>query len=47
MDRTKIQRETRDFSMALIIKTHQNNNKKTEKKGRYQDLSIYLGGGGD
>jgi hypothetical protein len=28
MDRTKTQREIRDFSMALVIKTHQNNNKK-------------------
>jgi hypothetical protein len=26
--KTKNQRETRDFSMALVIKTHQNNNKK-------------------
>jgi hypothetical protein len=31
MGRTKTQRETRDFSMALVIKTHQNNNKKHKK----------------
>jgi hypothetical protein len=28
MGRTKTQRKTRDFSMTLVIKTHQNNNKK-------------------
>jgi hypothetical protein len=26
MGKTKTQREARDFSMALVIKTHQNNN---------------------
>jgi hypothetical protein len=31
MSRTKTQRETRDFSIALIIKTHQNNNKKKSR----------------
>jgi hypothetical protein len=28
MGKTKTQRETRDFSMTLVIKTHQNNNNK-------------------
>ena len=28
MGRTKTQRETWDFSITLVIKTHQNNNKK-------------------
>jgi hypothetical protein len=28
MGRTKSQRETKDFSIALAIKTYQNNNKK-------------------
>jgi hypothetical protein len=48
MGRTKTQRETRDFLMTLVIKTHQNyNNKKHKKKkmGRDRDLSIYFGGG--
>ena len=46
MGRTKTQIETRDFLMALIIKTQQNNNKKTHKfflrgTGTYQFI---LGG---
>jgi hypothetical protein len=47
MGRTKIQRETRDFLMALVIKTHQNNNNKKHINffGRDRDLSIYFGGG--
>jgi hypothetical protein len=31
MGRTKTQREIRDFLMALVIKTHQNNNNKKHK----------------
>jgi hypothetical protein len=46
MGRTKTQRETRDFLMALVIKTHQKNNKKHRNFfGRDQNLSIYFGGG--
>jgi hypothetical protein len=46
MGRTKTQRETKDLSMALVIKIHQNNNKKHMNFfGRNRDLSIYFGGG--
>jgi hypothetical protein len=46
MGRTKIQREFRDFSMALVIKTHQNNNNKKHRNfvERDRNLSIYFGG---
>jgi hypothetical protein len=47
MGRIKTQRETRDFSMVLVIKTYQNNNKKHRNFfGEGPDLSIYFGGGG-
>jgi hypothetical protein len=47
MGRTKTQKETRDFSMTLIIKTHQNNNKiHINFFGWDRDLSIHFGGGG-
>ena len=50
MGRTKTQRETRDFSMALVIKTHQNNNKKHKKKKKKfregpRPINLFCGGG--
>jgi lysophospholipid acyltransferase (LPLAT)-like uncharacterized protein len=47
MGRTKTQRETRDFSIAFVIKTHQNkNNKKhTQKFGEGPGLiNLFWGG---
>jgi hypothetical protein len=45
MGRTKTQRETR-FLNGIVIKTHQNNNKKyINFLERDRDLSIYFGGG--
>jgi hypothetical protein len=47
MDRTKTQRETVDFSMTLVIKTHQNNNNKKHINFFWGGTGIYqfiLGG---
>jgi hypothetical protein len=48
MGRIKTQRETRNFSIALVIKTIKITTKKAHKifLGRDRDLSIYFGGGG-
>jgi hypothetical protein len=52
MGRIKAQREIRDFSMALVIKTYQNKNKKYrnffgEGLGPIKIFFFFLGGGGD
>jgi hypothetical protein len=49
MGRTKTQKETRDFLMTVVIKTHQNNNKKHINffgKGPGPIIFFFGGGGG-
>jgi hypothetical protein len=48
MGRTKTQRETRKFSMAFVIKTHQNNNNKKHINFFGEEpspINLFWGGG--